>query len=316
MSDAIRRAARAAFPDRTVESIETQNTRPGNRTARVTFEAERPVYIKTATDDTTRLVRETAVTQYAARHCEVGVPTVAAASPTGDPPYLATEPLPGTVFNERWTDGYDREELLRRVGHVVAGVHEARFQQPGVIAGGDADGLDLAGETWTDVLCETVEWRAEDWFADRFSDMPERLVETIREFEPTFEAAPTLIHGDPSRINIHLDPDGLLDWERALVGDPAFGLVDAAFHHTGQPDVDDEERPALIDALHEGYRARAGSLPESLERNRPLYRAISYLLVPQAFEDWSEDADVPKDELAAEVREEFDARLTETRKAA
>lgn len=312
MSDPIEDAVRAAFPDRTPASVEGQTTRPGNETALVRFEDADPVYVKTASDTTRRLVRETAATRYANAHCPIGVPTVIAADPDGDPPYLATEPLPGTPLNDPWTGGDDREPLLRRAGRAIAGVHEAQFDGPGVIVAGDTDGLELRGETWTEVLCETVRWRATDWFPDRFADLPDRLVETIREIDPAPDRA-TLLHGDCNRINVHLDPDGLLDWERALVGDPVFDLTDAVGHLVDQPDVDEDERAALTEALYDGYRERAGSLPAGVEDRRPLYRAIAHLLVPQTFEEWAPAVDRPTDELAADVREELDARLSRAR---
>lgn len=316
MSEAVERAVQAALPDRTVASMDGQVARPGNEIAYVTFEDADPLYVKTATDTTERLVRETAATRYAAAHSGVGAPTVVRADPDGDPPYLVTEPMPGTPVNEPWTGDGDREALLRQTGRTVAAVHEASFDEPGVIVGGDADGLALTDTTWTETLCETVEWRKRDWFADRFTDLPDRLVDTIREVGPTLDGGrPTLLHCDCSRINVYLHPNGLIDWERALVGDPAFDLVDATFHHTDQPDVEDEERPKLVNALEEGYRDRAGSLPDGLEHRRPLYRAIAYLLVPQAFDDWAPEAPRPENELAAEVRAEFDERLEAARDA-
>lgn len=312
----IRHAAGAAFPGRSIREVEPQETRPGNETARVTFEDGRVCYLKTPTDTTERLVREAAAVRYAGAHCDVETPAIVVADPTGDPPYLATAPLPGTALNDPWTGGGDRERLLREAGRAVAGVHEATFDRTGIIEGGDLDGLELSERSWTETLAATVEWRGRDWFAERFADAPGRLAAAIRAFEPTFDGPATLVHGDPSRINLHLDPVGLLDWERALVGDPAFGLVDATFHLLEQPDVGDDERPALRDALYDGYRQHAGELPTGLADNRPLYRAVSYLLVLQAFEDWSADAEPPSDELAADVREEFDSRLAAVRDAA
>ncbi|AGN00574.1 aminoglycoside phosphotransferase [Salinarchaeum sp. Harcht-Bsk1] len=316
MSDPVERAVGSALPSCTVATIEPQTVRPGNHTARVDFENADPVYVKTATDTSRRLEREIAATRYAAAHSGVETPPIVAADAGGEPPYLATEPLPGTIFNDAWRDDGDRGRLLRLVGRAIAGVHEARFDRSGVVEGGDRTGLDLVGEDWADVLCRTVEWRADDWFPDRFDDLPERLVSVIREFDPAVAGTPTLLHCDPSRINVHFEPLGMLDWERAMVGDPAFGLVEAAFHHLEQPDVSEEERRELEAALHEGYRERAGDLPTGLERNRPLYRAISHMLVPQAFEDWSSDVDRPNDELAANVREAFTDRLERARAAA
>lgn len=314
MNESVEEVVASALPERRIETIESQTTRPGNETALVRFADSAPVYVKTASDTTERLVRETAAIRYGRSHCSVNAPAIVAADPTGDPPYLVTEPLPGTLFNDRWTDGDDREQLLRRLGQVIAGVHEARFERPGAIQGGGGESLVLETSTWTEMLCATIDWRASNWFADRFSDMPEKLIETVREVGPTIEdTVPTLLHGDPSRINVHLDPDGLIDWERALVGDPAFGVIEAEFHHVGQPDVDDAEKDDLKEALRDGYRDRAGEIPLGVDRYASLYRAIAYLLVPQTFDDWASSADQPKDELAAEVCEEFQTRYERAR---
>ena len=316
MSELVEHVTDDALPDRPIETVELQNTRPGNEAALVTFVDGDSVYVKTATDTTERLTREIAATQYAEAHCSVGTPSIVAANSTADLPYLVTEPMPGTVLNDPWMDGADREPLVRQVGRQIAEVHDAEFDQPGIITGGDASGLNLTDTTWTETLCNTIEWRAQDWFADRFSDLPGRLIDTIQAVNPTLDGiTPTLIHGDPSRINVYLDPDGLLDWERALVGDPAFGLVEATFHHLGQPDVSEDERSALRSALYGGYRERVGALPTGLEEKRALYWAIANLLIPQAFNDWASSAE-SQDELAAEVREDFESRLDQARKVA
>ncbi len=332
VTDAIERAVRSALPARQVDDVEEYDARPGNRTARVTFVDAPGVFVKTATDTAARLRRETAATRYAAAHCSLRVPGVVAADPGADPPFLFTEPLPGTVLNEPWTDLRDddwkegsagegdtdggtrreRERLFRRVGRALAAVHGARFDRCGVIRGGDADGLDLASGSWTETLCATVAFRAGDWLPDRFADLPDRLVEVVRAVDPSVDG-PALCHGDLSRKNLHLDPLGALDWERAVVGDPAFDLVDATEHHVGQPDVPEDDRPELRAAIEDGYEAVADDLPAGLERRRPLYRATWHLLVLQAFEDWSADVDRPADDLAAQVREEFGERLDAAR---
>lgn len=304
------------FPHRTVETIKPQNTRPGNEVGFVTFADGESFFIKTAVDTNQRLAREIAATRYAEATCPIEVPNVLDASPDGSPPYLAMTPLPGTPLNDPWTDGEDREVLLREAGRTIAGVHNVEFDTPGRIVGGDSTGLELTDETWTETLCKTIEWRAEDWFADRFEDIPERLVEVLRDAAPLLDDVDaTLLHGDCSRINIHLHPNGLLDWERALVGDPAFDLVDTYGHLIDQVDVEESERDPLKNALYEGYRERAGDLPSGLAEREPLYQAVAYLLVPQTFEDWSANVDRPNNELAEDIRAEFDSRLDKARQS-
>lgn len=159
MADAIERAVERALPRWTVADGDHRTTRPGNETARVTFRDAAPVYVKTATDGSDRLVRETTALRYAADHCDVGVPSVVAAEPDGDLPFLVTEPLAGTPFNDRWTGDGDLERLRRRFGEVVAGAHVAEFERPGAIVGSDADALALDADTWTGTLVATIEWR-------------------------------------------------------------------------------------------------------------------------------------------------------------
>ena len=318
MNDHLDDAIRAAFPDRTVEAVNERDTRPGNRTALVEFADGNCAYLKTATDGHHRLVRETAATRYAEAHCSAATPTVIAADPDGNPPYLATEPLPGVPLAEPWGDADldARVGLLRQVGRTVATVHEPKFDRPGRTVGGDAGELNLKTDTWSETLATTIEERAADLFADRFSEMPGRLAATVRESAPVLDDAPaTLLHGDLSRMNCRLDPPGLLDWERALVGDPALDLVDAIGHLVEQVDVAEDDQGELVEALHEGYRERAGGLPEGLELRQPLYRAVAFLLTPQTFEIWAPKVDQPTDDLAAWVREEFDARLARAREA-
>lgn len=311
MTSTIRRAVGDGLSNCTVESVETQNTRPGNETAYVEFANREAVYVKVATDTPARLRREIAATRHAGTNASVNVPHVVAANPDAEPPYMITTPLSGELMNDQWTAGEDREELMQAVGATVAATHDAQFAETGIIESWDDDHLQLKPMNWTDTLCSTVRRRAEDWFSDRFAELPEELIATIRTIEPTLdETSPTLLHGDPSRINIHLDPSGLLDWERALVGDPAFDLVETVFHHLDQPDVADTEKPALRDALYEGYRDQRGFLPEQLDTYEPLYRAIAHLLAPQTFDDWAPSVNAPLSELETKVRQEAHSRMS------
>ncbi|WP_232703217.1 phosphotransferase family protein [Halobacterium wangiae] len=319
MSDPLQAALHAAFPDRPVESVEERDTRPGNRTARVAFADGDVVYLKTATDGTRRLVREAAATRCADARCPIETPAVVAADPDGDPPYLAMEPIPGIPLQDPWSsaDTAERARLLREVGETVAAVHEAAFEQPGRILGGDEGGLDLAAESWSETLAADVEERTEDLFAARFRELPGRLAAVLRDAAPLLDDAPAaLLHCDLNRSNCRLDPRGLLDWERALVGDPGLDLADAESHLVELPDADEAERSVLRNGLREGYRAYADALPDGFEHREPVYRAVAFLLTPQTFELWAPAADQPTEELADWVRGEFDERLDAAREAA
>lgn len=66
----------------------------------------------------------------------------------------------------------------------------------------------------------------------------------------------------------------------------------------------------LYEALRDGYRDHAGGLPDGFDWSRPLYRAVTFLLLQVAtFDDWAPQASEPTEELAEWVREEADRRI-------
>ena len=320
MVDVLAAAVHAAFPDQEVAAIEPRDARPGNRTARVTFADGREVYVKTVADGhIERLARDAAATRYVGAHTDLAVAEVVAADPDGDPPYLATTPVGGAPLADDWrdTDTGARADLLRDVGDTIARLHELQCEHAGRVVGGDADHLELDGGSWSETLRATVDERVDTLFADRFTDLPPRLDDVLADAAPLLDGAlATLLHGDLNRSNCRIRPAGLLDWERALVGDPSFDIVDAEAHLVEQSETDEATRKRLRAALHDGYRAWAGSLPLEFRQRRPVYRAFGFLLTPQTFDQWAPEADEPTDELAAWVREEFDSRLAAARDAA
>lgn len=313
--DVLAKAVEAAYPDDTVAAVTPQTARPDNAVARVTLEDGSVSYIKTAADTDRRLRRERGAIEIAG-DCPIRVPDIRAVNLDATPPYLVLGPLPGTPLNDPWTGDGDRASLLRRAGEIIARIHTAGFDTAARIQGWNDGTPRLATASWVDTLCTTIEWRVEDWFPDRFTELPPILIDLLRTAEPRLaDTDPRLLHADCSRINLHLEPSGALDWERAIIGDPAFDLVDAAGHLIDQVDVDEADRPAYRNALHEGYRSRAGRLPPHLERRRPLYRAVAHLLVLQTFDEWAPSVDEPTDDLAEQVRSEFRTRLATAREA-
>lgn len=316
MASTVRQVVSRVLSNNIVEDIEPQNARPGNKTAYVEFVDREPVYVKIDENAVGRIRREVAAVRHAEKHASVNVPEIVSADPDAEFPYMITRPLSGELMNDRWTAGDDREELMKAVGSTIAATHDAKFEQVGIIEDWDHGTIQCETLSWTEVLCTTVRWRSENEFSDRFSELPDDLITTIEAINPTLEReSASLLHGDPSRVNIHLEPNGLLDWERALIGDPAFDLVETLFHHVGQYDVEDSEKPALRTALFDGYREQRGHLPKQLEAYEPLYWAIVYLLAPQTFDKWAPQADEPIDEIETNVRKEAYSRINAAKDA-
>lgn len=311
----------AAIRDRaevhgSVTHVERLDGRPGNTVARVRFVDgwPREAYCKLVTDGSDRVTRAAGGAGYA-RACGVRAPRVLAAELDADPPWLLTARLSGVPLAARWSgaDRPARERLLRRVGSHLARLHEVRPSETGRITGFDGH-LRTTGESWPATLAATVEERGEALVADRFADAPGRLADAVRTARDALrDGDRALLHGDPNRGNCLVEPLGTLDYERALVGDPAFELVDAVSHLAESPDASRASEAAYREALLAGYRDRAGTLPPGCEQRQPVYRAVAFLTAVQTFHLWAPDAEEPTDELAAWVREEFEERLDAAR---
>lgn len=279
-----------AFPDRTVREVGDTGPswNPDTATVRVAFATHPPAYLKCARDgDGERIRRERAAIEFVADTTDVAVPTVLRADPDGQRPYLATEAMTGDSLLARWsgTDGETRRKLAAGVGRTLARVHEQRFDTAGRVVGGDGEGLRLDPAAWPDVLAESIRHTRAMTDATRYDDYFDRLLDALDGWRDRLTDAPAvLLHGDPARPNavVSAGSVGLLDWERAHVGDPVRDLYRARSQQfaptRGRAD------PAIVAAYHEGYAAVAGSLPDGYDQRRRVYEAVR-LTGPVAFFD-------------------------------
>jgi aminoglycoside phosphotransferase (APT) family kinase protein len=226
-------------------------------------------------------------------------------------PHLATAPLEGKPLWVllREADRERRAALLKRVGRTLAALHADRFDAHGRVVGG-ASGLDLRTGAWTDVLAATIEEMRELAPSDRYASHFEAVREAIEAERGRLNGAPAaLLHGDPAAPNFLVTDDriGCVDWERAHVGDPARDLYRARDQLVEPTRGSGDGR--LVEALHAGYRERAGGLPAGLEDRRPVYRLVRLLGVSGFFERHVETREESAAELADWLEAEFDRRL-------
>jgi len=313
----------AAFPDRTVAetTVPEGADHPGNHTVRVRFADGETAYLKVAADgDARRVVRDAAAARYVRANTTLRAPRVLAVGGDADPPYVATAPLAGEslLARQRATDETGRVELVRTVGATLARLHEPDFETPGRIVGGGAGGLDLVETAWPAALRSALDERTAMHFADRFAALPDRADALLADAADALAGFdPALLHEDPNRGNVLLregEPPGLLDWETAVVGDPALSLTRGESHHVDVADADADLRERLRAALYDGYRSVAGTLPASYDERRPIYRVVTFLLTAQTFDLWAPEAPESTADLAAWVQREFDARLRAARR--
>ncbi|NHN43404.1 phosphotransferase [Halorubellus sp. JP-L1] len=323
MRDGVERALSRAFPERAVAETSrvSGSDRPGNETVRVRFADDVVAFLKVAVDGGAtareRLSRDAAATRYARWNADVRVPEVLAVDASGTPAYVATAALSGTAIATDWPvdSTVARATVLRAVGRALAGVHAAAdFDEHARIRGGSDDGerLDLEPGPWSTVLEDAMTARADALFADRFRDRLPDVLAAVDAASDGLDAAPaTLVHDDPRPENCLVDSDGpgLVDWETALVGDPALDLVRAEAQYVERAAIADADGGRLRRALRAGYRDHAGRLPDGFVERHPLYRVVTFLDAVRTFEHWAPDASEDVDDLAAWVRGELDVRL-------
>ena len=346
MNEAAAAALDETFTGRTVERL--TDTGPSwngaNETVGVVFADGGRAFCKVAVDgDGTRIARELAVLRYVAAERPVAVPDVLAADPDADAPYLVTGPAPGRELLGAWEELRDetggdgdaeREALLRRVGATLATLHADRFETHGEIVGSDADGgLDLDPAPWPDVLLKTIERTREIGTSERLADHYDAVVDCVEANRDRLRDAPAaLLHGDVAMPNLFvaeagdagvgvdagLDPDARdarvavdgvapIDWELAHVGDPARDLVRAEDQLLNGFDERGPARYAA--ALREGYRERAGGLPDGFAARRPVYEVVRMLGRSGFVDQWTTYLDEPMTDLVDRAEAEMAARL-------
>lgn len=165
------------------------------------------------------------------------------------------------------------------------------------------------------LVAETDSWRTYvDGFLDhilsRPSDRFTDLVDPVRDVvDRTLSAVPdapepAVAYHDYRPANVHVDADGdvvgILDLERADLGDVRYTLVDAEYLLTRHRPADQAAR--LRDALYRGYRNVEDGYDTAVpERLRACYRALAVAREIRAFDVWWAD-DPNADEKAADVR--------------
>ncbi|WP_158057300.1 phosphotransferase family protein [Halorussus halophilus] len=322
MDDRIASVLEAAFPEREVEEV--GETGPSwnekNRTVRVDFEDETSIYLKIATDgDGSRVARETATISYVGENSDVPVPTILASEVEGAIPYLATAPVDGKNLLEVGSGWTATPAVARQVGRALAELHSLRFEQHGHVFGGDEKGLELDTGTWTEILLDKLEDKRELAPANHFEHHFDEVREAVEANRELLDEAPaTLLHGDPARPNCfqetvskdagRADPRvGFLDWEIAHVGDPVRELRRTR-SYLAEP-LDAETYEDVADAFRDGYRERAGGLPDGYDDRLPVYDAVVFLSKSTYLDNWKEYADASTAELKAWLRTEMRRRL-------
>lgn len=229
---------------------------------------------------------------------DLPVPRVvdAVLDPDGGPAYFVMEALPGEP------PAAATPSLARQMG--------ACLPEFGSISGdfGGYGRLHYDPDSSPPLSTHSESWRAYvEWYVDhilakptdRFRDLvdPIRTAVTDRLDAVPHEPDPAIAYHDFRPANVHVDDAGdlvgVLDLERADLGDVRYTLVETAYLLARHRPDDDAER--LRRALYEGFGA------EPAEPLRTCYRALAVAREIRGFDFWYDDPN-GEDEKAADVR--------------
>jgi aminoglycoside phosphotransferase (APT) family kinase protein len=164
---------------------------------------------------------------------KIGLPSlqVGAFSPVnqGDhPPFLLVEEASGrtlTSFEDPETQQMP-EHLLFELGRTLAQVHQIHGERAGLI--------DCSKEKWTGLETDWNKYLSLQLdnhlhlcaYIGAIDERERNKIQSL--FIPEFQAPMRLLHGDPGHHNMFSDGErvtAIIDWEDALIGDPAFDIA-------------------------------------------------------------------------------------------
>ncbi len=257
-----------------------------------------------------RFERESAVLDHVAETTDIPVPAVLGHDPDAEPPHTLMTFRPGDHRQTRFFRPHRLPgPVVRHAGELLGRLHAACPRD----AAGQVlprDGLPVQQQDWDDLLHGTVTAQL-DQLADlpdfRFADMLPALRGLVDDHVPGIAMdGPVLLHHDYRPANL-LTRDGtvtaVVDWERAMSGDPLYDLVKAEMNIVSLlPDGEREER---WDAFMQGYRDEH-QIAWDADR-AAVYRLLHLIEILWAFPVWAPTADPEmQDRRARELRGRFD----------
>lgn len=234
-----------------------------------------------------RFEREAAVLDHVAAETDLPVPGVLARNP--DAPWLLLEFLPGEHRSNRFWRPHDLSRgELRSAGRTLGRLHAALPRD----ATGQVEprqGLPVEERDWADLLRGIASSHLDQLAAlddYRFADLLPELRDAVDDHVARAAAPdPVLLHRDYRPANLLFRDAavaGVVDWERALAGDPLYDLVKAEMNFVWWFPAG--ERRRRWDAFLRGYR-EARPLPAAPERE-DLYRFLHAIEVLWAAPLW------------------------------
>lgn len=237
-----------------------------------------------------RFQREAAVLRHVGAETELPVPEVLAEADGA----VLLEFLPGTHRSNRFWRPHDLAAVeLDSAGKTLARLHRAlpRDDTGPAVPAGPGRTLAVQEEGWPGFLHRTASTHL-DQLADlddyRFADLLPALRDAVEDHVARAAAPdPALLHRDFRPANLLFRDGavaGVVDWERAVAGDPLYDLVKAEMNFAAQFPAAERER--RWDAFLRGYRG-VRPVPEAPDRT-DLYRFLHVLEILWAAPLWME----------------------------
>lgn len=218
------------------------------------------------------------------------------------PPYTVMTFLPGDRRGNRFHEPHDLADAeLRSAGETLARIHASDADVPS-FRGLDGD--------WPSVLHGIVARHIDQLEGYAFQDLMPDLRAAVDRGLESVDAAPktVLLHHDFRPSNLLFrdgDVTGVVDWERAMHGDPLYDLVKAEMNVAGVHAAPED----VPDAFRDGY-ASVRDLDRDPARSR-LYRLMHTVEVLWAHPIWRERFPWPERDGVKERLRETVGRRTD-----
>jgi len=287
---------------------------------------EKSYFLKTSKNDT-RFQVEGPVIEHLNSKTDVKLPRIVDFDNTkSDYPfmYMLTQKVRGENLNLWDSSGgrsfpflsvENKKKILFSVGRELGKLHSQTSTQNFGFLESKNNQLEIKQKSsWPEIFKEIIIEQQTENFPERFSQLKPEVKEFVSNNIGKISECNkgSIIHQDYRWPNILVDKSSVsavLDWERALYGDPEYDLAKA--EESLLQFKTEEKRKIYRESLFDGYREER-TFSKNWEEKRAFYRALRPVEALWTFDGWTKGMDDnKKDRMASENKEKLRQRISE-----
>lgn len=189
-------------------------------------------------------------------------------------------------------DTEEQKEIVRQIGRYLGELHsKVTFEEFGRLTYIE-NGLQLESrDSWKELVTEIADDYIEGMRGTRFEDLQEDFKDYVeKNLHLLTDDSPVLVHYDVAVDNIlfqDTEVKALLDWERAIVGQPEWDLAYTEVRFILQFFEDEEKIEVLKKSFYSGYKEKR-ELTSGWKTRKEYFQMIQLFHGLKYFENWTE----------------------------